>query len=86
MALVLVRPLEYYYRRKMGLGGSGTRYICVPFLLCIHVICIVFHWSQDGDEGGESVTPALDFHMEKVKTTTKQFYRDWSSEWQSLLV
>ena len=47
---------------------------------CIHVFCIVFHWSQEGDEGGESVTPALDFHMEKVKTTIKQFYRDWSSE------
>ena len=28
----------------------------------------MFHWTQEGDEGGESVTPALDFHMEKVKT------------------
>ena len=25
-------------------------------------------------------TPAPDFDMEKVKTTIKQFYRDWSKE------
>ena len=42
------------------------------------VTSLLLQCSQDPDS--VQVTPAPSFDMEKVKTTIKQFFRDWSKE------
>ncbi|XP_052557338.1 carnosine N-methyltransferase isoform X1 [Tympanuchus pallidicinctus] len=43
---------------------------------CVHM----FENKEYGEDGGGKITPASTFDMDKLKSTLKQFVRDWSEE------
>ncbi|KAI1239709.1 hypothetical protein IHE44_0011136, partial [Lamprotornis superbus] len=46
---------------------------------CVHM----FENKEYGEDGGGKITPASTFDMDKLKSTLKQFVRDWSEEGKS---